>query len=348
MRGSVAAREREEGGDLYDRIAAFLADHGLSADPAHYSFAHAILTHPDGPIATAVARLTRGGVRLSRHDVEALGGTVVEGEPLRARPVVDRATADPAVEERAALVAETHATVDGLATMMREIHDQTRGVERDLQHSAEVIAGKRDIAWIDEIAQLTGSMLTRVRDAEARLAAATMEADALRAKLAEASDHARRDPLTGLANRRAFEEAFASLDPAHGPYCLAVCDIDRFKRINDDHGHAVGDRVLSAVGRTLAAECGRHLVTRHGGEEFAILLAGLDLVTAADHLDDVRALVAAKRFRNRETDQPLGQITLSIGVTALHEADESSDALRRADRLLYTAKAEGRDRVCAA
>ena len=338
MFGRVARRSGS--GDLYDRIGAFLSDQGLSIDPAHYAFAHDVLANPDGDVAKAVAVLIEGGVRLNRRDIEQLGGTVVVGAD---RPIDPR-------DDPARLVADTHAQVDGFATMMRAMRDETRGFGEDLAQSAAAFAvpGSDHVPGIDEIARITGAMLRRVRDAEARLASATDETEILREKLAAATDDARRDTLTGLPNRRAFEEAFADRPLDRGPHCLAVCDIDRFKQINDVHGHSVGDRVLRAIAACLVEECAGHLVVRHGGEEFAILLSGLALADAAAMLDGVRATVAAKRFRNRETDRPLGQITVSVGVTAVHADETSAGSFVRADRLLYTAKAKGRDRVCAA
>ena len=357
MRGPFAAR-KDDGADLFTQVGAFLASHGLSPEPAHYAFAYDVVANPDGMIAQAVARLTDGGVRLRRSDIEALGGIVVAGAAVAAPAPPPpsrhdaRAAEQRAEDEAVQLVADTQAQVDGFADMMRAMQDETRGFGRDLAQSAAAIGRTAPVsqaaAGLDEIARITGSMLSRVRDAEMRLAQATHETDALRAKLAEANDTARRDALTGLPNRRAFDEAFGARPETDGPFCLAMCDIDRFKRINDAHGHQIGDRVLSAVGRTLAEECDGHLAVRHGGEEFAVLLRGITLADAAAHLDGVRGVIAAKRFRLRETDKPLGQVTLSIGVTAVHAGENIASALHRADQLLYTAKADGRDRVCAA
>ncbi len=353
MRGPLAAI-RDDTDDLFAQIGYFLANHGLSPEPSHYAFAYDVITNPDGAIAQAVSRLTDGGVRLRQADIEKLGGRVVIGgtppsmPPRRTDRTLDNQVGDEAVQ----LVAQTQAQVDDFADMMRAMQDETRGFGRDLAQSAARIERTGPLpqtaAGLDEIARITGSMLARIRDAEVRLAHATDETDALRAKLAEANDTARRDALTGLPNRRAFDEAFGARRERDGPFCLAVCDIDRFKRVNDAHGHQVGDRVLSAVGRTLADECDAHLVVRHGGEEFAVLLHGISLADAAAHLDHVRSVVASKRFRLRESDQPLGQVTLSIGVTAVHDDEDVAGAFDRADRLLYTAKADGRDRVCAA
>jgi diguanylate cyclase len=328
--------------ELFAQIGAFLDAHHLSPDPVHYSFAFAVLSNPDSLLARRVGELTQGGVRLRMADLEALGGLAFE-----APSAADSVDCDEIEEQAATLVAATQQQVDGFARMVRDMQVETQGFGRDLEKSAAAIFRVPQLAEIDAIATITTTMIARIRDSEVRLAQATAETDALRAKLAEARDTARRDTLTGLPNRRAFEEAFAERDPKAGPYCLAVCDIDRFKRINDEFGHGVGDRVLSAIGQMIAEECAPHLVVRHGGEEFAVLLKGVTLVDAVELLDRVRAIVAAKRFRNRETDGPLGQITFSSGITAIQGSEAAEAAFTRADRLLYTAKNTGRDRVSA-
>lgn len=326
--------------DLYDRIGAFLASQGLSAEPEHYRFAYAALADPESATGRAVARLTADGCRLTRDDIERLGGSVSTRQPpLRVR--------EGGNEQVDALVAETAAQVDGFAAMMQTMHSETREFGADIEQSAAAMQRSAERAGIEQIARVAGAMVARVRETESKLARATRETEALRGKLAEARSAARHDALTGLPNRRAFDEAFAARDPAAGPWCLAVVDVDRFKQVNDAHGHAVGDRVLSAIGRVLTEMCEGHLVVRHGGEEFAVLLKGVTLAQAAEVLDAARAEMAAKRFRSRESGQPLGEITFSAGVTAIRKSEVGESAMKRADALLYAAKAAGRDRVSA-
>ncbi len=331
------ARAQQDPTDtLFDRIGLFLADQRLSADPEHYRFAHAVLSDPGSPIARAVARLVDDGVRLSRSDIEQLGGRVVTGDPVSpARAVADAQ-------------AEAREQVETFAEIVRTMRDEARDFSRDLAAGAAEIGRLPRIEGLDEIARVAGTMIGRVHDAEARLEQATREAEALREKLAEAEEDARSDVLTGLANRRAFMEAFAQRTPADAPWCLALCDVDRFKRINDEYGHPVGDRVLSAVARTLAETCQGHLVARHGGEEFGVLLHAVTLAEAAAILEHARAEVAAKRFRDRETRTLLGTVTFSAGLTAIHAQDSAETAFARADRLLYNAKEGGRNRIAIA
>lgn len=336
---------RRKDDNLYDRVGAFLSDHGLSPGPENYHFVYTVLTEPNGPLARAVAKITDRGLRLSRQNMAELGVTLNFG-PLTAGAGANDDPVDDQAVRAEKLVAQTQAQVDGFADMMRNMRNETSDFGRDLAASAEEIRRSTDLPGMEDIARITGTMMARVRYAESKLESATAEADILRQKLAEAQDSARRDPLTGLPNRRALAEAL-SVRGGPGPDCIAICDVDRFKMINDQHGHGVGDRVLRAIGTTLVETLGGHLVARHGGEEFAVLMRNTTLTEAARLLDAARAAVASTRFRTRETAALIRQITLSGGVTALVANEHSDDAFARADRLLYAAKSNGRDQVCA-
>ena len=156
------------------------------------------------------------------------------------------------------------------------------------------------------------------------------------------------DALTGLPNRRAFEEALARevarARRVRAPLGLVALDVDHFKRVNDTHGHAAGDAVLREVAARIAAAArAGDLVARIGGEEFAALLGGADLSAAAE---------AAERIRARVREAPVAvaaglalAVTVSAGVAALEPGEDGAALLARADARLYEAKRAGRDRV---
>ncbi|WP_051246955.1 sensor domain-containing diguanylate cyclase [Thermomonas fusca] len=159
----------------------------------------------------------------------------------------------------------------------------------------------------------------------------------------------RTDSLTGLANRRSFQERaeteFARSHRHGMPLSLVAIDIDHFKRVNDDFGHAVGDQVLQDF-----AHCCQHvlreedLCARTGGEEFCILLPDTDAAAARVIAERIRLMTASCRPC---PEHPALTITASFGVACVEPSDPSFDTLfSRADRALYTAKQQGRDRTC--
>ncbi|WP_010543139.1 GGDEF domain-containing protein [Sphingomonas elodea] len=326
-----------EGRALFERIGAFLVDQRLDPTPTHYAFAHRLFTDPDDTLARAVELITDRGVRITPRDIQTL--TADERTEERAESDVDlKARAE-------GLVARTQMQVEGFADMVTAMRAETVGFGRDLAASAEAISSASDAPQADDIARITAAMLERVRVAEEKLETTTREANDLRQKLEEARDNARRDPLTQLPNRRAFEEAFAAQESAGGRMCIAVCDIDHFKSVNDRFGHAVGDRVLRVIADALSQSCRGHLVTRYGGEEFAILFTGVSLERAQLVLEGARATVQAKRYKLRDNDEPLGAITFSAGLTPVAPGEMHQTAFHRADRLLYAAKNAGRNQI---
>ncbi|MEP9359114.1 GGDEF domain-containing protein [Sphingomonas sp. KR3-1] len=322
--GSDAAR------NLYDRIGEFLVDQRLDPDPANYAFAYQLLANPDGPLARAVHTLTDGGIRLTRRDIETLGcDAPVAGTPSAT------------IEKAQGLVAATQMQVEGFQDMVSAMRAETKDFGRDLAASAQAMQSSGGDGI--EIGRITATMIERVRSAEERLESANREANELRTKLEEARDNARKDPLTGLPNRRAFEEAYAAKAAAGAKICMAVCDVDHFKSVNDRFGHVVGDRVLKALGEALSDTCKGHLVARYGGEEFVVLFTGLAPKAARDVLDRARVAVSAKRYRLRETDAPLGEITFSAGLSAAEPGEVFGTVFHRADQLCYAAKNGGRN-----
>lgn len=331
-----ASERGPAGRALFDAIGAFLEAHHLDYDPISYEFAHSVCSDPNGAVAHAVATLTEGGIRLTRKDIESLGGIAGTSNSGVGQSRVTTQMAD-------GLVAQTQLQVEGFQDLVAAIRLQTVDFGRNLEQSAKALTETPGQIDAGEFVRLTTAMLARVRVAETQLEEATQEAAELRGKLEEARDNARRDPLTGLPNRRAFEEAYAERMATGRDVCVAVCDIDHFKQVNDGFGHAVGDRVLKAIGDVLQTECADHFVARYGGEEFVVVFCGITLDTARATLDSAREQVARKRYRLRETDVPLGEVTFSGGVTVAGMSESSADSFRRADELLYVAKGDGRN-----
>ncbi|MFO1318233.1 MAG: GGDEF domain-containing protein [Burkholderiales bacterium] len=196
----------------------------------------------------------------------------------------------------------------------------------------------------------TAQMRATMSTVQERLASSQNEIEDLRKELDRVREEALQDGLTGLLNRRAFDDQIGALVKGSAgkgeTFAVILSDIDHFKRINDGYGHLFGDRVIRAVGEALKAGVkGKDSVARYGGEEFAILLPATPASGAWAVAEGVRRLVASSRIRRLNNDEVVGNITISSGV-AVHRAGESiSSLLERADAALYRAKRGGRNRV---
>lgn len=191
--------------------------------------------------------------------------------------------------------------------------------------------------------------IRRAERMRARIAELEHETQELHAKLDQEKMGARHDPLTLVANRKAYEERLASLIAERSrhdmPVSLLLWDLDNFKIINDSYGHRAGDRVLKSVATCLvSAVRPEDFVARIGGEEFVILLAGLPFSKAQQIADQLRLAVEALRFHFRGT--PV-RITASCGLTELRLDDSGNSAFDRADAALYRAKHSGKN-LCVA
>ena len=157
------------------------------------------------------------------------------------------------------------------------------------------------------------------------------------------------DTLTGLANRRRLEisgdEEFGRARRHARPLSFVMMDIDHFKRVNDDHGHATGDRVLSSFGRAIEAQLRPgDLAARLGGDEFGVLLPETPRAEAAEVARRLREVLRERSFAN-DRGQTI-HVTVSLGVSSLRDTDLCpSDLLARADRALYEVKNSGRDGI---
>ncbi len=176
------------------------------------------------------------------------------------------------------------------------------------------------------------------------------EMETLRKQLEQAREESLTDALTGLANRKAFDEKLAQVMEAYSenasPFCIVIADIDHFKKFNDTYGHLVGDKVLKYVGKTIKS-CvkGKDMAARFGGEEFVLVLPETDLNGARIVAEQVRMAVSNKSLTDKSNNEEYGKITISLGVGEFKQNEEPSELLKRADEALYQAKENGRNRV---
>jgi len=230
----------------------------------------------------------------------------------------------------------------------KEFHRAHARIVRDeVDLRRRVIDLQIEMEQVSRQADTERAMRVQLAEANRQLELAATERAELMEKLLRLSIE---DPLTGIANRRRLEEALSqessrALRFGHG-LCVAMLDIDNFKRINDRYHHHVGDEVLRTVATLL---CNTHreldLVGRYGGEEFLSLMVEASLDDAELIAERVREAVAAFDWGSLA---PGLSVTVSVGVAALGEAADAQGVVNLADSRLYLAKSGGRNRVCAA
>lgn len=339
LQQSDAVASAQKSPALYQRIGEFLVAQRIEPSPANYAIAYAVVTETDSALAQEVAARTDGGVRLTQRDLDELGMKVEHSQLA--------ADSQQVTEAAELLAARAQAQMDGFTDVVVRMHTQARDFGRELIASADAIERSRaeqgaSPPFVEDVSRITAAMIARVREAERRLEEAHREAEELRRALEAARGDALSDPLTGLPNRRAFEETYAERIAAGQTPCVAVCDVDHFKHVNDRFGHTVGDRVLCAISAALSEACAGHFVARHGGEEFAILFDG-SIADAVAVIEEARINIGRKRFRLRESDVLIGTVTFSTGISLALANEPLAKVFERADALLYAAKASGRD-----
>jgi diguanylate cyclase len=319
---------------LFQRIGDMLARNALDPTPENYRICYRYLSDREPSFVVAVDRLIdRFGVLVPEAigAVEDVGGTVISADMMRG------------------VANDAAAALTCITGIVGEAGDRTRAYGDALADGAATLAGPvRADETIAALTALTRQMIDYSREAGDQLQRSGEEVDRLRDKLVEARLSADSDPLTGLPNRRALDRrlnhAGRTARIAGTPLTVAICDIDHFKRVNDTHGHGIGDEVIKLVANALGT-AGDAFVSRYGGEEFVVLFENVALVEAAKRIDAIRQSVAERDIKIATTGRRLGRISFSAGIAMLRPRGSVSAMLKRADKALYRAKEAGRDRV---
>lgn len=205
-----------------------------------------------------------------------------------------------------------------------------------------------------QLRDLVATITQKSRDLEVVLQTITEHADQIDlqwlGRYIESENAARRDSLTGLANRRQLDESIAQewkrARREQQPLCMIMCDVDHFKAYNDLYGHPAGDECLRWLADLLRSVLRREgdLAARYGGEEFVLLLPNTDAEGGRQVAEHIRRLL--DETAHTHGGSPIGRITLSMGLAAVIPEDDQQDRLFiEADRLLYLAKQQGRNRI---
>jgi len=247
-----------------------------------------------------------------------------------------------------------------MTDLMDDVSDSLQEVGSEAQrfggHLDGVVENVQRSSSLDDIKELLRSLVEETRTMRRstqllheHLEAKSREIALLQEELEQERRRASTDPLTGLANRRTFTETLAQhaekiTQP--GELSLLIVDIDHFKEVNDTHGHLIGDRVIRFLAQVLQQHTkGQDLAARYGGEEFVVLLPNTGLRGASAVAEQIRHAMSEAKLVRSDNKQPLGRITVSIGVAAYQPGEDPMDLVNRADQALYRSKQGGRNKV---
>jgi diguanylate cyclase len=205
-------------------------------------------------------------------------------------------------------------------------------------------------AVVGELIRASESIMESNESLAQQLKSGSSEIEQLQRDIEIIRTQALTDPLTGVANRKSFDEALAQALSEHREPELSVAllmiDVDFFKKVNDDYGHLVGDRVLRYIADTLTESVkGRDLVARYGGEEFCVILRGSTQAGAMTVGEQIREAIDSAKLKRSDSEDIMYNFTVSVGVACGQSTCVPEMLIEKADKALYRCKREGRNRV---
>jgi len=252
--------------------------------------------------------------------------------------------------------AGAHKLLGEVLSVVRQFQTDTssynEGVDTYLEKMAGVASDSSVKDIVKELISATAELKQSGNALNQRLAESQKEVDSLRKNLEKVTTESQRDFLTGVFNRKALsrfmEENVEAARREKTDLCLLMADVDHFKQFNDRFGHLMGDEVLKIVARSLVDMVkGKDVVARFGGEEFAVLLPETPLKGGLIVAEAIRAAIASRKLKRKDTGATFAEITVSIGVSLFRPSDTEPTFIKRADEALYQSKKNGRNRVTA-
>lgn len=304
-----------------------------------------LIGHAIAPVPTAYELAYRYKVARETGLDEKIAKLIADKDKIKWQPH-DVSNSD--LNELCEIADQLRMQVSNAQNFVKQYQEDTKCIDSEVESlSSEGVSLDQIIL---EIRKNTKKLIEMSADFQDGLDEKNKKIQSMSNKMKAAIQDSETDFLTGLANRRSFERKLGALceraSLTDSEFCVAICDIDLFKSVNDRFGHDTGDRVIKLVSSILRDHCGAGgEAFRFGGEEFVILFEGMNAGVAYDHIDAARSDLASRNIVKRETHEALGRLSFSAGLACSAQTLDASKLLKFADLALYEAKAAGRDCV---
>lgn len=316
------------------------SQHALPANPINYSVLYEYVGGQNPHLSQALDHLCQQSTQLTSEQIHSLYHSFICSTDEQALQEVRHALA--------AIVASTQGSLTQV-DQQSQIYQQSLG-----SASEQLLHGNGTVSPVDIIANLIDETVRMQGISQAlqdELAKTNDDLAQLRTEFKRVRQESLMDPLTGVQNRRAFDaslmECCQQARDKGEDLCLLMVDIDHFKKVNDAHGHVVGDAVLKWVSVAIS-DCvrGADILARYGGEEFALLLPATPMAGAERVADNICNKLRNRKCRPNDQVGDIGRVTVSVGVARFAVQESEREFVNRSDVALYRAKQSGRNRVC--
>jgi diguanylate cyclase len=327
--------------DHAKKAMAMIEQNHLSPSPEHYAVCFHYFTGKNKELVEEIDKLKTSSISLTSSMMLQLYHKHMGASQ-------QQKTIDNAAHNAQQVLAEVLNTIRGASGDTKDYH---KDIDQYVNKISEEFKGTEIEHLAKELVETTMAMKERGEQMNKKLEASTAEIKSLRQNLQQVAAEAQRDFLTGIFNRKSFdnlaEEQLHDAKERHTEVSLLMIDIDHFKVFNDRYGHLLGDEVLKIVARTLTELLkGRDIVARFGGEEFVVMLPETPMEGALKVAEILRAAIASKELKRKDTGEHFGKITISVGVAHFrHDQDTLITLVKRADDAMYESKRHGRNRI---
>ncbi|HAI96141.1 MAG: diguanylate cyclase [Cycloclasticus sp.] len=332
--------EPKQAAEYLRQVIPMLSQHNLAPTPVNYSVFYTYLSGASQSLNKAVDSIISEKKPFNLVTMLALYEKFINGGA--------------SLEQQEKIQQTLEKIISDTCNEIQQVNDEAGGFDNTLNKHSESLSATNDpqvaTLILKQIMDETRSMIKSNQATQSKMDETNAEIMKMKAELEEVRATAEKDALTGLKNRGAFDKAISDSVQNQSALktALVMLDIDHFKRINDNFGHLVGDRVIRYVSALLTQIIGEnHHIARYGGEEFAVILTGMSIDDAKPLIEKIRIAMANSKLQRKDSGETIGQVTISAGITALKANDQVDSLIDRADKALYEAKETGRNKIVA-